>query len=196
MLASWLFHCDDLGEALRVFQRHIALMNPSESWMLDVDGDSLSLTISFAPGKAYPRAAVERSMTALTTWARELTGVPLVPTACEFAFSRPPYLASYTGIFGPNMGFDCDRNCIRLPQEILRRPIRSANSYLKQILEERARQALEKLEGESELIDKVRQRILSNLHLGLSIEEVCNALHVSRPTLYRRLKREGTVTRN
>jgi Arabinose-binding domain of AraC transcription regulator, N-term len=44
VLASWLFHCDDLGEALRVFQRHIALMNPSESWMLDRPPESCEMS--------------------------------------------------------------------------------------------------------------------------------------------------------
>ncbi|WP_050425203.1 AraC family transcriptional regulator ligand-binding domain-containing protein [Bradyrhizobium tropiciagri] len=32
VLASLLCHCGDVGEALQVFQHHIALMNPSERW--------------------------------------------------------------------------------------------------------------------------------------------------------------------
>ena len=192
VLANWLFHCTDVGEAMQVFQRHIALMNPSESWVSAKADDSLLLTVSFAPGKPYPPSAIERSMSALLTWTRELTGVALAPTASEFAFARPAYHRRYAEIFGADVRFDCGRNCLHLPRGVLHRPIRTANAYLKQILEERARQALQKLEVESELIRNVCQRIRSSMHRGSSIDDVCKTLHVSRPTLYRRLKREGT----
>lgn len=202
VLANWLFHCADVGEALQVFQRHIALMNPSENWASATAGDSLLLTVKFAPDKSYPPAAVERSMSALLTWSRELTGVALVPTACEFAFPRPTHSARYTEVFGAEVFFDRGRNCIHLPLDVLHRPIRTANAYLKQILAERARQALQKLDSDSEWIGKVRHCIQSRMNRGLThrglvhrilgIDDVCKSLHVSRPTLYRRLKREGT----
>jgi AraC-like DNA-binding protein len=192
VLANWLFHCGDIGEAMQVFQRHIALMNPSERWASATAGDSLLLTMEFAADRAYPLSAVERSMSALLTWSRELTGIPLVPAACEFAFPRPTYYTRYAKVFGASVHFDCDSNCIHLPHEVLRRPIRTANTYLKQILEERARRTLQNLEVDSEWTGKVRQHVRSSLHRGPSIEDVCKSLHVSRPTLYRRLKREGT----
>lgn len=192
VLASWLFQCNHLGEALQVFQNHIALMNPSESWTASETKDSLLLAFSFAPDKNYPRAAIERSMSALLRWTKEMTGAPIVPSACEFAFSRPSYPELYSEVFGENVRFECERNCIHLPREFLHRPIHSANAYLKQILEERALQTFQQLDVTSELSGKVRQRIQSELHLGLRIDRICESLHVSRPTLYRRLKREGT----
>ena len=71
-------------------------------------------------------------------------------------------------------------------------PIRSANRYLKHVLAERALQAFQQLQSKDELLGKVRQLIDADLQQGASIERVCQALHVSRPTLYRRLKQEGT----
>lgn len=192
VLASLLCHCSDLGEALQMFQRYIALMNPSERWASGISGGSLVLTISFAPDRAYPPPALERSMSALLTWIEELTGVPVMPTACTFAFPRPPHHRRYAEVFGAAVRFGGDITCMHLPVEVLRRPIRSANAYLKQILQERAQRALQSIEAESALVGKVRQRIRSSLHRGLGIDDVCRALHVSRPTLYRRLKREGT----
>lgn len=191
VLASWLFQCNHLGEALQVFQDHIALMNPSERWTATETEDALLLTFAFAPEKNYPRAAIERSMSALIRWTQEMTGTPIVPTACEFAFPRPAYADRYTEVFGNNVRFDCERNCIHLLREFLHRPIHSANAYLKQILEERALQTFHQLDIGNELSGKVRQRIQSNLHLGLRIDSICESLHISRPTLYRRLKREG-----
>lgn len=115
-----------------------------------------------------------------------------MPAACTFAFSRPPYHRRYAEVFGRTASFGGDITCMHLPLDVLRRPIRSANAYLKQILQERAQQVLQNIETESVLVGKVRQRIRSGLHRGLGIDDVCRALHVSRPTLYRRLKREGT----
>lgn len=192
MLASWLFQCTQAGEALDVFQKHIALMNPSESWAVSVTEDNLSLELAFAPNKHYPQAAIERSMSALLRWSQELTGEPVVPNACEFAFAQPAYHDLYVEIFGTNLRFDGERNCLHLPRAFLRRPIHSANSYLKQVIEERALRTFQQLQVKGELLGRVRQLIQENLQSGVSIEQACQALHVSRPTLYRRLKQEGT----
>ena len=192
VLASWLFQCNHLGEALQVFQDHIALMNPSESWTAIEEKEALLLAVAFAPGQNYPQAAIERSMSALLRWTKEMTGEPIVPTACEFAFSRPSYADRYTEVYGKNVSFDCERNCIHVPRAFFETPIHSANAYLKRMLEERALQTFQQLDIAGELSGKVRQRIQLDLHQGMRIDNVCEALHVSRPTLYRRLKREGT----
>ncbi|MBR1222193.1 AraC family transcriptional regulator ligand-binding domain-containing protein [Bradyrhizobium sp. U87765 SZCCT0131] len=192
VLANLLCHCDDVAEALQVFQHHIGLMNPSEHWSSSIDEGMLMLTISFAPDRAYPRPAIERSMGALVTWIGVLTGAPVVPIACAFTFSRQPYDWRYPAVFGSALSFDSDINCVRLPLEVLHRPIRTADSYLKTLLMERVSQVRRTVEAEGALVRRVRQHIRVSLHLGSGIEDVCRALHVSRPTLYRRLKREGT----
>lgn len=192
VLASWLFQCTQVGEALDVFQQHIALMNPSESWTVSASEEALVLECAFAPDKHYPQAAIERSMSALLRWSEEMTGEPIVPSACEFTFPRPTYHERYTAIFGANLRFASERNCLHLPLAFLQRPIQSANSYLKQIIAARALQTLQQLQAKGELLSRVRQLIQLNLQAGVGIEQVCQALHVSRPTLYRRLKQEGT----
>lgn len=192
VLANWLFQCNQVGDALDVFQNHIALMNPSESWTVSEVDDNLELQICFSAEKSYPQAAIERSMSALLKWSQEMTGVTVIPLACEFSFPRPAYHARYTEIFGDNLRFSSTKNSLHLPRTFLLRPIRNANSYFKQIIEERARLTFAQLQVESELLNKVRQLIQSNLQAGASIEPICQALHISRPTLYRRLKQEGT----
>ena len=192
VLASWLFQCTELGEALQVFQRHSALMNPSEQWSRHDTDTALLLVFAFAPSGRYPQAAIERSMSALLRWSAALSGEVLRPLACEFEGTAPDDLAPYVEVFGPNVRFDRPRNCLHLPADFLQIPIQSANTYLKQMVEARALQAFERLQANGELIAKVRQLIQANLREGVSIELACAALHVSRPTLYRRLKQQGT----
>jgi AraC-like DNA-binding protein len=192
VLASWLCQCSRVSEALEVFQRHIALMNPSESWQYSETADALVLEITFAPGKTYPQAAIERSMSAVLRWSREMTGVELRPLACEFAFPSPAYHAHYVELFGSELRFDSERNSLHLPRDFLQHPILGASDYLRQMLESRARATLAQLQDADTLAGTVRRLILASLPEGMSIEPTCQALHVSRTTLYRRLKEEGT----
>lgn len=192
VLASWLFQCTQVSEALDVFQKHIALMNPSESWIFSEADDSLLLQLSFAADKPYPQAAIERSLSAWLRWCEEMTGQTIRPQRAEFSFSRPEYHQAYVEVFGDTLVYDSPRNCLQLPRSVLDWPIRGANSYLKQIVEQRALQRFEQLQAKHELLARVRQLIQTDLQQGVSIEKVCRELHVSRPTLYRRLKQEGT----
>ena len=175
-----------------MFQQHIALMNPSERWTLDETGDELVLQFTFAPDKHYPQAAIERSMSALLRWNEEMTGVCVVPSACEFSFARPAYHERYVGIFGKNLHFERGRNCLHLPLDfcITRSAVPTAISST--CLRSARCRAFQQLQSKDELLGKVRHLIEADLKQGASIERVCQALHVSRPTLYRRLKQEGT----
>lgn len=192
VLASWLRQCSRVSEALEVFQRHIALMNPSENWQYSETADALVLEIDFAPGKTYPQAAIERSMSAVLRWSREMTGAAVRPLACEFAFPAPAYCARYVELFGSELRFDSDSNRLHLPRDFLQLPILGASDYLRQMLESRARATLAQLQDADSLACTVRRLIHASLPDGMSIEPICQALHVSRATLYRRLKEEGT----
>ncbi|QFT22607.1 HTH-type transcriptional regulator YdeO [Pseudomonas sp. THAF187a] len=192
VLASWLCQCSRVSEALEVFQRHIALMNPSESWQYSETPDALVLEIAFAPDKTYPQAAIERSMSAVLRWSLEMTGVELRPLACEFAFPSPAYHARYVELFGNDLRFNSKRNRLYLPRDFLQLPILGASDYLRQMLESRAKTTLAKLQSADTLSGTVRRLIHVGLPDGMGIEPTCQALHVSRTTLYRRLKEEGT----
>jgi AraC-like DNA-binding protein len=181
-----------VSEALEVFQRHIGLMNPSESWQYRETADALVLEIAFAPGKPYPQAAIERSMSAVLRWSREMTGVALRPLSCEFAFPPPAYQAHYVELFGGELRFGSERNSLHLPSDFLQHPILGASDYLRQMLESRARVTFAQLQDADTLAGAVRRLIHAGLPDGMSIESICQALHVSRTTLYRRLRDEGT----
>lgn len=192
VLASWLRQCSVVREALEVFQQHIALMNPSERWHLSESANAVVLEIAFAPDRHYPQAAIERSMSALLRWSQEMTGTPWRPLRCEFAYPRPSYHARYTELFGDHLTFDSSRNCLHLPQAFLDSPIPGASDYLKQMLKERAHNTLKQLQATNTFSGTVRQLIQASLPAGARIEHICQVLHITRPTLYRRLKQEGT----
>ncbi len=191
VLASWLFQCARADEAFAIFVKHIALMNPAEHWTASAGEGHLELRFSFAPGTCYPQAASERSMSALLHWHRALTGVHVTPLACEFAFAEPSYVDHFVEVFGRNLRFARPANRLEMPSTFLQHPIRGASPYLKQLLEQRALQTYAQLQRDTLLVAKVRSLIQANLHSGANIQLICQLLHVTRPTLYRRLKQDG-----
>ena len=61
-------------------------------------------------------------------------GIHVMPNACTFTFPRPSYHGRYAEVFEKALSFGGDITCMHLPSEVLNRPIRGANSYLKQVL--------------------------------------------------------------
>ncbi|WP_165677371.1 AraC family transcriptional regulator [Metapseudomonas otitidis] len=192
LLASLLFQCASVGEALSTFLRHGALMNPSEQWQAHDTGDGLCLELAFAAGRGYPQAAVERSLVALVRWGRELAGDGFVPDRVEFACPRPAYAERFVDAFGIAPQFGCAANRVYLSAGQVASPIRSANPYLKALLEARVQEAQEQLRAETDLVERVRLLIRADLASGPGVDALCAHLHLSRPTLYRRLREQGT----
>ena len=55
----------------------------------------------------------------------------------------------------------------------------------------RALHSYAQLQQDSALVARVRQLITANLRTGVHIQQICDVMHLSRPTLYRRLKQDG-----
>lgn len=193
LLASWVSQCETLAEAFNVFHQHILLMNPSEHWTLHTTRKFTELSFTLAEETDYPNAAIERSMSALVTWGKALTGQNIKPHCSRFSYKAPEYIDQYQTIFGANLEFSADRNSLIFDTHLLDLPIKSANPYLKQMIQLKASDALGSIRQETVLGNKVKQLIqdsLSSQQAG--IDHLSQALGMSRQTLYRHLKSEGT----
>jgi AraC-like DNA-binding protein len=72
--------------------------------------------------------------------------------------------------------------------------IASENRYAFGVFSERADALLKSLQGADSMRGRVEQRLMPILHTGdISADRLACALGMSRPTLYRRLKEEGTT---
>ena len=116
------------------------------------------------------------------------------PLAAEFAYPRPPYTAEYERVFQAPITFGAQRNALlidpRFPQ--LRQP--PADCYVFGVLSKRADTLLKSLEAEETTRAKVKRALLPILHTGAANMDVAaTKLGMSRRTLLRRLKDEGTT---
>ncbi|MEZ9631745.1 AraC family transcriptional regulator ligand-binding domain-containing protein [Vibrio cyclitrophicus] len=106
VLASWVSQCATLRDAFNTFQSNIFLMNASECWQVDDDGQQCRLTLSIESRHDYPRAAIERSMSAMVAWARMLSAQPFPLTKAKFGYLTPHYVDKYQPAFGEIIEFN------------------------------------------------------------------------------------------
>lgn len=194
LLASWVSQTETIGEALHIFSTNICLMNPSEHWDIRTQNGQCELHFSLNKNRAYPSIAIERSMSAMVSWGRVLSAHDFPLIEARFTFPAPSYRNHFTPIFGTNTVFESTENCLIFDLSFLKLPIANGNQFLKSMLEDKAKEALAELTNDHSVTTQTKaaiEKILLGKH-ALSIDDVCNELAMSRQTLYRKLKDEGS----
>ena len=194
LLASWVSQANTLEEAFEIFISNIELMNPSETWKIQKQGEQIILSLENKSAHIYPSSAIERSMSAMVTWARTLSAHSFPLDLATFTFSAPSYADLFSPIFGKPVRFDAQSNSLSFNKVLFNLPIISSNELLKNIVEQKARIALAELVHDVTLASKIESLIQNTLSQGqtLNIEKAGEMLAKSRQTLYRQLKQEGT----
>ena len=194
LLASWVSQSKNLREALKTFRNNILLMNPSESWEVKQKDAHIGLVLKIELDRGYPDIAIERSMSAMLTWARALCGQHFDIIRAEFSFAIPPYAEDFVSTFGNNICFNSAENSLIIHSDILNLPVLSSNPFLENILKEQASRKLSVLQKKEPLKAKVEKILAKAIESGkpASVNEVSSALAISRQTLYRHLKQQNT----
>lgn len=191
VLANWLTQCSSLSEAFDVFNENIALLNPSEKWSKSVSHGQVRLSLTFASSE-YPSIAIDRSMAAMLAWSSALTEEDLSPLAIELSRSKPSNSNEYANCFGDKLSFNKDNNCIVISEEDFNTNIKGANPYLKELISKQAEEIRLNLPSENTVTRAVQNLLKADLASYCYISVTCEALHLSRSTLFRKLKLEGT----
>lgn len=137
----------------------------------------------------------ESSFARMVCSARRL-GAPNLIEAVHLTHSAPSYRAEYERIFRVPITFESHRNALLMGQDDswLRQPLALQPRYVFGVLSERAEALLKKLETAKTVRGRVENALMPVLHLGNSrMERIAATLGLSRRTLARRLKDEGTT---
>jgi len=169
LLASWISQTGNLREALVIFTKNIALMNPSENWTVSEDADTCRLNFALDKNKGYPDMAIERSMSAMLSWARALSNHPFPLKKACFRFPKPDYAESFIEIFGDQLEFDAPDNYLLFDSRLLGLAVVSSNELLKTLLAKEARQSLRTLSHTTPIVLKVKAGIRETLRSGKTI---------------------------
>jgi len=193
VLANWLSQCNTLSEAFSTFSTNISLLNPSECWEKTEDGDRVKLVVRFTSTK-YPSIAIDRSMAAMLSWSRSLSKEEIELCGVTFVRPTPKRLEKYLSVFGESISFNQTENALWFSKQDFNQTIKEANTYLKELL---ARQAMSintqfSKANTRPYVETITKLLDKDLALYCQVGKTCSAIHVSRSTLYRKLKNEGT----
>ncbi|MFC3150166.1 AraC family transcriptional regulator [Litoribrevibacter euphylliae] len=194
VLASWVSQCENLGEAIAIFIQNIPLMNSSESWVMRIDNESCVLVFSLDEDKGYPSRVVERSMSAMISWGRVLSAHAIPCSEVCFTFPKPAYHSALNSFFDCSVSYNAEHNALVFDKALLQLPILNGNQYLKAIMESKAQEIMNTITSQHTFAVKTNEvvRQALNEQRDINVNIVCKRMNVSRQTLYRKLKEEGT----
>jgi AraC-like DNA-binding protein len=156
-------------------------------------GGQLWVIDSRKNANAFPELTESGFVRMVCTMHRVLNGKQLL-RAVHFTHAAPAYRAEYDRIFGVPVIFESDKNAVLLDDAVMSFKPPTASSYIAQVLTERADELLKKLESSKPVRDRVERLLMESLKGGdVSMNAIASKLGLSRQTLFRRLKAEGTT---
>jgi len=114
--------------------------------------------------------------------------------AIEFTHPTPAYTAEYDRIFMAPVTFGSRRNAMQIDEGWLTHPVALTPSYVFGILTARADALVASLQSEKTFRGRVESLLMTILHTGnVSVTRIAGEMAMSRQTLYRKLRAEGTT---
>src|SRR5690606_7152107 len=140
----------------------------------------------------YCAANMERTLALAINRARHFVSERLYLQQVTFQHPEPPYVEEYQRIFACPVVFSAPNCSISFRRHYLNYELPQRNPYLHQVLTRHVERLLRRLAFRDSLSQKVKRLVSKHLSKGeLDAEMVADWMHMSRPTLYRKLKQEG-----
>lgn len=191
LLAHWMLHSDTLEMALLTYLNNVSLVNASEQWKMETNNGNVELTLTFPVEKHYPRCAIERSLISIPCMGEYLCGRKIPLKSVAFTFPKPTYQSSIKKQLGCSLSFSEKANKLVFDVEILQWPLPNKSPYIRRIIEHRSKKLDIQTQDDS-LSYKIRNLWQNGIEPYSELGEVARKLHMSRSTLYRKLKTENT----
>lgn len=186
------FNCDTLEHALNEYTRLHRLVNEAIDIRFTCEGQEAVLSWHCDTPEDYCTADMERTLSACVARARHFIHQRLHINEVRFYHPKPDYTDEYERIFQCPVRFDAGETSLRFASHYLQWRLPHRNPYLYSALMTQVNGLLNRLQPRSVFSRKVRRLIsrqLSSEHLDA--DHLAQQLHMSRQTLYRKLKREG-----
>jgi AraC-like DNA-binding protein len=182
-----------LREAIELLCRYERIHQNGMRTELQVRGPRAFISHTMLHPYPLPRQVSESTLANLTAIGRKLTGIDYAPLDVWFAHPAPADTREHERFFRCRLHWEAAHDALCIPAELLDTPLRKPNTRLVHVLEQHARELLQKLSIEGSFRDRVRERMCIELPRGsASLESLAAALGMSARTLQRRLRSEGT----
>lgn len=117
--------------------------------------------------------------------------LPLIET--HFNYSAPAHISEYSYLFPGIHIFDSDKLGFAFPNKYLQRNVQQNDTSLKLFMQRCPQEIFQRYEADYSLTNELKKLLWKNLRGGVpSIEEAAAMMHMTKRTLMRKLKAEGT----
>ncbi len=107
---------------------------------------------------------------------------------------RRPIATTTSAVYGVPVTFESDWNAMQIDETLMAQPVQREPRYVFGILSEHADALLASLDAAKSTRGRVERLLLPVLHTGgTSMERITSRMGLSRQTLFRKLKAEGTT---
>lgn len=186
------FNCDTLGEALVQYVRLHRLINESVMLSLEQTADQAILTWQPEQPDFYCRQDMDRTLAAAVSRTRHFINPDIRADWLDIAHPEPAYASEYPALFGGDVRFGCGITRIAFASHFLDSPIPHRNPYVYSAVLKQVNSLLARLQTRRSFSRKLRRLISKQMATDrIDADSLARQCHMSRQTLYRRLKKEG-----
>lgn len=188
--------CATVGEAIAQRNRYGRLIGefgdqPGDALALEFCGRQVWLVATRHAAQTMPEM-IEAFFSRVAWGTRQMGAIDMLKAA-HFSHAAPPYLAEYQRVFPVPLVFGAERNALLLDAAWLDLRIAQVPGYAFGILSAHAEALMCRLQSARGLRGEVERLLLPMLHTGeAGASRIAERLGISRQTLFRRLKAEGT----
>lgn len=187
-----------MGEAFLQMQRYGRLVAETDEYSaaptfdLKEDTGRLFMLDTREFSYTYPELT-EEAFSRLCCGPRRFLSQPHI-LSVHLRYETPEYSSEYERIFECPVHFEAKWNALELHPEIATWKVAQNPDYILKILTQHADKLLDRLNAERTFSGKVERIILEALHHGdISSDTVAEKLQMSRQSLFRKLKEDGTT---
>lgn len=192
LMGHIFFNSDTIGLAIDQYLKLHRLVNEAVRISRVREGDWVRLVWEVEGPEYYCQADMERTLSASVTRARHFIHPRLEIDQMTLAHARPAWSDEYQRIFQCPLVFDADQVSLRFASRYLDWKLPHRNPYVYGALLGHVNRLLAHMSPRRQVSRKVRRLIARQLPRGsVEADQIAEQLHMSRQTLYRKLKHEG-----
>jgi AraC-like DNA-binding protein len=187
-----------MSEGLRQLNRYTRLiyeidLDAAERFQMTRHRGNLWLTDTRSEPNEFPEMT-ESTMARIVSTSRRWFGDRQFLRGIHVTHADPGYRSEYERIFRVPIRFKSDKNALIADEDWLTWKTGFPSQYVFGILSERAEELLKTLESSKTMRGRVESLLMPLLHTGdVTVDVVARKLAMSRSTLFRKLRAEGTT---
>lgn len=190
VLGLSVMNCRNFEEAVQRHMRYENLVSNVGHCEYNIRDDEVTLTWC-TDARETSRHIAEENVSSWITFARWISATSISPTSISFQHDTPLSVVEHQRVFRCPIEFGAPNIAITFPAHYLQLPLRQHDPSMLAMLDDYAEKLLVKLEGDNDIVQKIKAVISEHLQSGdMTLSKVASTLGMSERNLQRKLKEQ------